>query len=201
MHRHPVLAWIVVAAAGMPASAPAARPTTSSAQAPASCDLHAWATGQAPAQREVHAGPSADTPVIARLPAPIELGGSRFSTDVTITAAHAGWFRIEDAYPNDPVSDAVPDAVFAGPGWVPGDSLGLSVEGLQLRRAPSADAEIVALLEHTGNDGTAYGPDAFVVERLLDCRGVWVEVEGDFLGKPLRGWTPDTCALPATTCP
>lgn len=199
MHRHRVLA--VVAIVPVIALAVGSERVAAPAIAPVACSLSAWSTGQAPAQREVRAGPAATAPVIAALPAPIERGGQRFAAELSITAAQGGWFRVDRATLDDYASDAAPEVVFEGRGWVSGEFLGLGLNALQLYRAPSGEAAVVATLAGTDRDGLAYGPDSFVVERLLDCRAAWVEVEGTFLGTRLRGWTRNTCANQVTTCP
>ena len=190
MHRFPVLAVLAL----LPAIA-------SGETGPMACTLSAWSTGTAAEGREVHAGAASGTPVIARLPGPIHVGGESYKAEVSIGAARDGWFRIDEAWLDDYASDAAPEVVFKGRGWVPGRFLGLGLNDSRLRRAPSADAPIVARLAGTDGDGLAVGADAFVVERLVDCRGRWVEVEGTFLGTPLRGWARGTCANQVTTCP
>jgi hypothetical protein len=147
---------------------------------------------------DVHDGPGSGFPVIAELPAPVEIYGDPFAPEVTITGAQDGWFRIEDAVVIDYAGDKPTAVVFQGEGWVPGGSLGLLLNHLHLYAGPSMNTEKVARLL---DEDEGAGPDSFLVDRLHACEGDWVEVEGDFVGKRHRGWTVGTCSNQVTTCP
>jgi hypothetical protein len=164
------------------------------------CSLSAWSTATG-ADADVHAGPASGSPVIARLPPPVPGYDETFATEVSITGAKHGWFRIDGASTDDYVTDTGPASVFEGSGWVSGQALALLLNDARLHRAPSMDAPVVATLAGIDDEGLHNGPDSFVVERLLDCTGDWVEVEGSFLGKRLHGWATHTCASQVTTCP
>lgn len=164
------------------------------------CSLDAWSDG-IDAIADVHASPTTDAAVIARLPPPAQVYDETFATEVSITGASNGWFRIDRATTDNDIVETGPVTVFEGSGWVSGQALGLVLNDSRLHRAPSADAPLVATLTGIDEAGLQNGPDSFVVERLVDCRGDWVEVEGTFLGKRLRGWTTRTCANQVTTCP
>ena len=170
--------------------------TATSALAVESCDIWAWTLGMDVV--EVREGPGAEFPVIAELPAPIEIDGDRFAPEVTITGSQDGWFRIEDAIVISYTSDDPDVVAFEGEGWVPGSSLGLLLNQIDLYSAPSADADVVARLL---NEEEGAGPDSFRVSRLHACTGDWVDVEGDLMGAFARGWATRTCSNQVTTCP
>ncbi|WP_127522040.1 hypothetical protein [Mesorhizobium sp. Z1-4] len=160
------------------------------------CDIWAWTLGTDVV--EVHSGPGSDFPVIAELPAPVEINGDRFAPEVTVTGSQDGWFRIEDAIVISYTSDDPDVVAFEGKGWVPGSSLGLLLNRIALYVTPSADADVVARLL---NEEEGAGPDSFRVSRLHACKGDWVEVEGDLMGAESRGWATGTCSNQVTTCP
>ena len=160
------------------------------------CELWAWTLGAEAV--EVREGPGPDFPVIAELPAPVEIDGDRFAPEVTIAGSQDGWFRIEDAIVISYTSDDPDVVAFEGEGWVPGTSLGLLLNQMDLYSAPSMEADVVA---HLLNEEEGAGPDSFRVSRLYACKGDWVEVEGDLVGVESRGWTTRTCSNQVTTCP
>lgn len=167
---------------------------------PAMCEVSAWSTLAGPNGLDIRAGPGPGFAVVGRLPPPIVLEGDRFAAQASITGAQDGWFRIDKGWLTDySAEDDTDELAFEGEGWVPGDALGLWVEGMHLYGAPSHEAAVAADFSAT-RDGD-YGPDYFRVERLLDCRGFWVEVEGVYFGERFRGWSDDVCSSQVTTCP
>jgi len=173
------------------------------------CDLSAWIADDAPAGLALRAGPGTDFPAVAAVPPPYSDGAENYLPEASITGSSNGWFRISrivtnlyGGAPGDPVT------AFSGEGWLPGDVLGLWVEAGSLRSRPSSDAPLAYSFGQeadgeTGGEaeGETGGPDAFAVERLLACDGLWVEVEGSYAGDRPRGWTGDVCANQVTTCP
>lgn len=164
------------------------------------CTIEGWSTGDHPNGLKVRQHPDAGAAVVGHLPAPVDVAGYAFNTQVSITGSTSGWFRIGRGYVVDYIGDAPTETVFDGEGWVPGRSLGLLVNHVNLYAKPSSEAQIVAKLEGT-REGQAYGADSFQVERLLQCAEDWVEVEGSFMGSNRRGWATGTCANQVTTCP
>ncbi|MDP2334450.1 MAG: SH3 domain-containing protein [Reyranella sp.] len=167
----------------------------------APCAISAWSTDRDPRGLDVRAGPGTGSPVIARLPPPLEVAGYTFAAEVSITGSKDGWFRIDSAILNDYVDAREPEVVFKGEGWVSGRRLGLLLNHGDLHRGPTGSAPVVARLVKEDPDGKRHGPDSFIVDRLDACRGNWVEVEGTFLGARLRGWATGTCSNQVTTCP
>jgi hypothetical protein len=162
------------------------------------CELEAWSTDTDPQGLAVRAGPGVDAPAIARLPPPTIIQGDAYATQVSITGAKDGWFRIGQALVVDYVGEQATQVVFEGEGWVSGRFLGLALNDATLHATPSRRAPAVARLV---DEGGGTGPDTFVVARLHACQGRWADVEGTFLGTRLRGWATRTCANQVTTCP
>lgn len=167
-----------------------------------SCELSAWSTDKDPAGLNVRAGPGTESPIIATIPPPIEAEGYEFAAEVSITGVKDGWFRIRRAEMVDYIGDD-DKVVFDGEGWVSGRFLGLELNGSYLRDGPSQDAPVAFDFASAPKDadGLAVGPDSFVVDRLRDCEGDWVEVEGTLLDARHQGWATGTCANQVTTCP
>lgn len=158
------------------------------------CEIEAWVQGDRPKALVIRDGPASDTAVIAHMPEPYEAWGDTFFTDVRITGARDGWFRIDQAITHLYGDDIEPVVAFEGEGWVPGHTLRLDVESPVLYAHPSRDAPVAMTFEDGGADG-------LIVDGLLACRGRWVEVEGTYAGNAARGWSDDTCASQITTCP
>ena len=158
------------------------------------CEIDAFSVDPDPKGLNVRSGPGTGNPVIARLPPRVEVQGSTFGVAVSITGSKNGWFRIDRAETDIPDRDV--EVVFEGEGWVSGRFLGLWVEEQYLRGGPSDDAAIVADL-YASDDSNAY----FDLDRLHACHGSWVEVEGTYDGKHLRGWSNWPCPSQVTTCP
>jgi hypothetical protein len=165
------------------------------------CTISAWSTDKGSMGLKVRAGPSASAAIIARLPPPVEVDGYTFAPEVSITGSKSGWFRIDRATMDNYVEEREPKVVFKGEGWVSGRLLGLQLNDMDLHHGPSESAPMVRTLLKDAPDGKTHGPDSFVVDRLNDCQGDWVEVEGSFLGAYLRGWAKGTCSNQVTTCP
>lgn len=167
----------------------------------AACNISAWSTDPDPAGLNVRAGPGADTAVIARLPAPLKVEGYTFGAEVSITGSKDGWFRIGKAVLEDYVGNQKTKVLFEGEGWVTGRFLSLTVNAIDLRRAPSGSAPVVTRLIGEDAEGVGAGPDSFAIERLEACEGNWVKIKGTFLGSAFNGWTTGTCSNQVTTCP
>lgn len=163
----------------------------------APCDLAAWVGKEAPADLAVRAGPGPDYPAIATVPAPYSDGEETYFPEARITGSSEGWFRIAEIV-TDLYGGLATDPIirFSGEGWLPGDALRLWVEAPHLRSAPSPDAPIAVAFDGAGGDS-----DGFRVDGLHACDGFWVEVDGTYSGKRVRGWTNDICASQVTTCP
>lgn len=161
------------------------------------CDIAAWVMKGAPADLPVRSGPGADYPAVATVPRPYTDGEEIYFPQVTITGSRDGWFRISEivtdlygGWPTDPV------VAFSGEGWLPGDVLRLWVESAQLWARPADDAPIAFDLNVPRSLS-----EEFQVDTLHACTGFWVEVEGRYRDRSLRGWTADVCASQVTTCP
>lgn len=162
------------------------------------CEISAWSIDSDPAGLNVRAGPGEDHPVIGRLPPPELIGGDEYGTEANIVASQDGWFRIDRATTNN-YGDGDSVVVFEGDGWVSGRFLRRSIEGLELHVAPAADAQVV--FDFADHPGEEKGPDYFEFERMRACQGWWIEVEGTYFGKRVRGWSGDSCGNQVTTCP
>ena len=163
-----------------------------------SCDIAAWSTDRDPAGLNIRAAPGTDAPVIGNLPPPVTAEGYTFATEVVITGARDGWFRISRGDVIDYIHAERDAVVFEGEGWVSGRYLGLLLNHHRLYDAPSTEAGVVAeLVSHE----RGFGPDSFIVDRLYDCEGWWVEVEAGYGDMRYRGWTTGTCSNQVTTCP
>lgn len=170
------------------------------------CAISAWSTDPDPNGLNVRAAPQSDAPIIGNLPAAREVGVERFATEVSITGSKDGWLRISEGVVIDYIWDDPTEIAFKGEGWVSGRHLGLRLNYRHLHAGPSPDAPVVATIAGTA-DGTRYGPDSILVDRIHACWGDWVEVEGALTidgishGPGLRGWTTGTCSNQVTTCP
>src|SRR5690606_5047864 len=91
--------------------------------------------------------------------------------------------------------DTDPIVTFSGEGWLPGNVLRTWLQSWHLLSGPSDDAPIAFTAT------TASSTDYFRVVTLHACDGLWMELEGRYLGKTLRGWSRDVCASQVTTCP
>ncbi|BCH27721.1 hypothetical protein MesoLjLb_75060 [Mesorhizobium sp. L-8-3] len=199
MPRHPMrLAQILWPIFLLMAGNAVAQESASDVAGLGGCAISAWSTDKDRSGLNVRAGPGIAYPVIGRLPPPQQLDGEEYATEVNIVGSKDGWFRINSATTNN-YGDADAEVVFEGDGWVSGRFLGRSVEGQYLYGAPSRHAPVI--FDFHDWPGDRKGADYFSLERLLSCKGWWVEVEGTFLGKHLRGWTDDTCGSQVTTCP
>lgn len=171
------------------------------------CAISAWSTDPDPKGLNVRAAPNGSAKIVGTLPAPRDIAGDRFATEVSVTGSKGGWLRISEAHVIDYVGDGPTEIVFEGEGWVSGRHLGLALNQSDLYGGPSAASARVATLVGEDPDGLAYGPDSFRVDRIHACRGDWVEVEGAIAidgnpaGPRLRGWTRGTCSNQVTTCP
>jgi hypothetical protein len=199
MCHHPfcvnfLVGLVIVAMGSAPASANEAEATGIF-----KCMLSAFSTDKNPDGLNVRAGPGVEAPVIARLPPPYKVGSETFATEVSITGSKDGWFRIDRADADAYIVESGPKLVFEGEGWVSGRYLGLWVEGQYLYRGPSPDTPVA--FDFTDEQPSGQGPDFFALDRLRACQGYWVEVEGNYFGQNLRGWTDDTCSSQVTTCP
>lgn len=163
------------------------------------CAITAFSTDKDPDGLNVRAGPGSGTAVIARLPPPYRVGIETFATEVSITGSKDGWFRIVRAETDSYIVEPGPKTVFEGEGWVSGRYLGLWVEGRFLYGGPSPDTPVA--FDFTQTQGADQGSGQMAPARLRACAGEWVEVEGTYLGRPVRGWTDDVCASQVTTCP
>ena len=161
------------------------------------CELAAWLAKEAPPDLAVRAGPGVDYPALAAVPGPYTDGAETYFPEVKITGARDGWFRISevitDLYGG---LDTDPLVTFSGEGWLPGNLLRTWLESLHLLSEPSDDAPIAFTVAAASSSS-----DDFQVETLHACDGLWVELEGRYLGKTLRGWSRDVCASQVTTCP
>ncbi|MDQ0315498.1 hypothetical protein [Amorphus orientalis] len=162
------------------------------------CTISAWSKDDRPHGLTVHEGPGIGTPVLATLPPSKRFDGSPIGTEVSIAGSRNGWFLIREAVVVDYYRSDPSTVVFEGRGWVNGDKLALLLNHRTLYAKPSANAEEVADLYSAS---ARSGPDGFVVDRLHACTGSWVDVEGQFFGAKLRGWSVGTCSNQVTTCP
>lgn len=161
------------------------------AEAIASCAISAWSNDTDVNGLNIRSAAGADAPVIGQVP---------MDGEVSITGSQNGWFRIDQAVLVD-YDTGEAATVFTGEGWVSGRLLGLLLNDVDLRSAPSEDSEVVAHLFHEDANGNVAGADSLMVTRLIACQGDWVQVDGTFIGAPLTGWTTGTCSNQVTTCP
>lgn len=191
-----ILAFALAGSTSQAVAAGGSEPTEAT-----TCAISAWLSTPDGRGIDVRAGPRADSAVVGQLPPPVLDEDYTFGAEVSVTGASDGWFRIDSATVIDYIGDEEPKTVFAGDGWVPGEVLSLSLQSALLHVAPSADSPVAAELAGVDAEGYESGPDSFAVKRLDACLDGWVEVEGEFLGRQLRGWTAGTCANQVTTCP
>jgi hypothetical protein len=199
MRRAKTIAAVLTLALGGSASQPVAAGGGEPTEATA-CAISAWLSTPDGDGVEVHAAPRADSAIVGQLPPPVVDEDYTFGAEVSVTGAKDGWFRIDRATVIDYIGDEEPKTVFVGEGWVPGAMLSLWVQSALLHVGPSADSPVAAELAGVDAEGYESGPDSFAVSGLDACLDGWVEVEGEFLGRRLRGWTAGTCANQVTTC-
>lgn len=170
------------------------------------CAISAWSTDPDPNGLDVRDAPEGSATIIGTLPTAREVGADRFATEVSITGSKDGWLRISEGWVLDYIGDDPIEFVFKGVGWVLGRHISLRLNYRYLHSGPSHDTPVVATIVGT-IDGTPYGPDSILVDRIHGCRGDWLEVEGMLridgipYGPHLRGWTTGTCSNQVTTCP
>jgi len=135
------------------------------------------------------------------MPAPVHLSPDDLvGTEFDVIATKDGWLQIRNADWGDPTGASANNHWdFAGPGWVAGSLVGVQVADARLHTAPRDDAPIQVWLRDTAR---GWGPDSFVVKRVHDCRGDFVEItvappQGT---KTRRGWVSHVCASQLTTC-
>lgn len=162
----------------------------------AQCEITVWAIDKDPQGLNIRAAPGTDSAIIGTIPPPREVEGDPFASEVEVTGSKDGWFRIKSAYFLNYYTDDENEVHFEGEGWISGRQIGFSVEANRLHLGPSGYSPVVA--EFVPEDG---GADHFMLERVYACEGYWVDIEGTFLGKTIRGWTSDTCPNQVTTCP
>ena len=171
------------------------------------CTLRGYSTDPDPKGTNVRAGPSADAPVIGRLPprgpmVPNDNTSEIVGPEFDIVGSKDGWLLIRNAGGTSEDDDAVH---FPGPGWISGGLVGFTIGSPELRAAPAAGAEVIMRLGGESK-GTAYGADSFGVIRVHGCQQHFADVTirpPRGLGlppQPIRGWVGRVCGNQLTTC-
>ncbi|HYF54719.1 MAG TPA: hypothetical protein VEA41_10715 [Salinarimonas sp.] len=174
-------------------------PSSAWSQEPTPCLVEAYAGERGLEAREA---PSADAPVLARLPDPVQVGDGEVAVAFTVTGHVPGWFRVEHAGFSDEVADPPEGRVVPldRPGWVPEAAVRVTIGAIALRAEPSADAPVAARLQGMarvpGGGFVLFGPEGVGLRRVAACRGTFAEVETD-MG---RGWTEAACSRQRTAC-
>jgi hypothetical protein len=167
------------------------------------CRFEGWANDRDNRGQPVRSAPDPSAPVIGRLPPPVNVGLDELSVTVLVTGYHNGWFRVQEAgYADEVQGVPVPRRpVLDATGWVPVDGIKSALASTALKAQPARDAATVAALSGFRRDPAGgqvgYGPDGVAVQRLISCRGSWVEVATE-LG---TGWADRVCARQLTACP
>lgn len=172
----------------------------------AACEFRGWSRDPDPAGLNLRAAPSSTAAVVGRLPAPRREGDETFAVEMHVVAGRDGWLLVDRAEFAD-YGSAPAKTVFTGRGWVSGRMVGVSVQDERVRRQPDAAAAII------DRPRVSAGGEAEILrlERIVGCRGRWIEVEGSFgdasgeagrgPGRPTRGWVTGLCGNQVTTCP
>lgn len=168
------------------------------------CDFGALANDQTPDGLAIHAEPSADSPILGRLPVLENLTQEKVAADFRVIGVTNGWFLIENArYGDYDLHKQIPP-VYTGRGWVSGTLLTTQLLMHTLKAAPDANAADVATVI-----------DDYGVTAILDCKGDWLRVEAPLSatndtstpkppangpGGVVSGWTTGVCVNQRTTC-
>lgn len=184
------LVAVILAAAVMPVRA-----------AEETCDFRGWSKDPDPAGLNVRAAPGAGAATVARLPAPRLDGDETHAVEVHVVGGRDGWLAIDRAEFAD-YGGAPAKTVFKGHGWVSGRMIDVSAQDERVRDRPAAAATVVDAPRVL----PAGEPEVLRLERIVACRGRWIEIEGSF-GPPgpgarraTRGWVTDLCGNQVTTC-
>ncbi len=188
---------VFILAAAVASSAGAAQPVQTAGAI--ACAISGWSSDADPAGLNVRAAPNKDARVIGRLPPERAQAGDTYSAEFDIVGSRDGWLLIRNAHFADYGDGKGDKAVFAGPGWVFADKVRFMINSIDLHRAPSADAPVVARL--SARDG-ASGPDSASIDHVYGCSGEFadgaVHMEHQ---SPTRGWAGGICSNQVTTCP
>lgn len=157
-----------------------------------------------PRGTNVRSAPRTNAPTVGRLPSRMRLepGSDVFiGAEFDIVGAKNGWLLIRNARIG---ADA--KQMFKGSGWISGRLVGVTLGADALRAAPDREAPPIAKLSGELKDGTAYGPDSYLMQAVHDCDGHFTEIavvparflkQGD---RPIRGWVERVCSTQLTTC-
>jgi hypothetical protein len=166
------------------------------ARAAPQCDLDAYVADPDPHGTNVRAAPNASAPILARLGTRTE-EHEQFSAEVSIIGMSDGWAHISRAWFADYGHGE--KTLFRGDGWISLKLIAFTVNAMELRAAPSADAP--AVLKMWSAEG-GWGPDSMTVSRIFECHADFAKLSVRTPdGHEATGWSDKLCGNQVTTCP
>ena len=188
------LASALAALALTGATAAAAQPAAPEPARDGICEFSGWSGDPDPAGLNVRAAPSADAPIVGRLPPPERIEGRDFATGFDVVEARNGWFRIVNARRWDD-DGSRPSNLPSG--WISGRYLDFALQTDRAYAAPDPGSAVVATSWRDRNDER----HDLAVENATACRGEWIRltVTGHDR-RPREAWVRGVCGMQETTC-
>ncbi len=155
-----------------------------------------WSTDGDPAGLNVRAGPSADAPIIGRLP-PAEYSPDFdrvMAVSFDVIETRDGWFRIANAYRGRD-SLAAPSTLPSG--WISGRHVGFALQTDKAFVSPDPGSAVVAAA-WMDSDGALR---LFEYRHPTECRGEWVRLNVTGHDRVEReAWARGVCNSQETSC-
>lgn len=164
------------------------------------CSIEGYNADKDMTGTNLRSAPDAKAPVVYRLMPEIE-PEDNYGAQFEVIGSKNGWLLIRNAKSGQ-YGNGNGKIVFKGPGWISGSLVGFTINDINMRAAPSANAKVIARLEGDNGEGGVWGPDSFGVTRVYGCSGNFADVGGVTPAKKTyRGWVTKLCANQRTTCP
>jgi len=174
-------------------------------------EVSGYLNDPAPGGRAVYAAPDTQSPVRGRILPPVQDENRDWAVSFAIREARDGWLLVEGAGDDSVLTERSPRPMYAGRGWIRGNSVSVGVQASQMFAEPRHASDIVVQADpvHT-LEGVGEMVEVSACEgdwvlsrwRIREPRDVRYHDNAVVTANPLvlQGWVTGICNIQETSC-